>query len=758
MTDIVGKRKQDRTSLLKPLLFLALLVCLSIGVFLFVSQHHMNSLFDGVEEQYRQGLINVVSVARNAAGPVLAQVRSGEIDREEAIRRLRPMIRSMAYQDRDGMNYVFMSDYDGTMLVQPFEPDMEMINQLDLRDVHGVYIIRELIRAAKTRPGGSFVRYHYYIPAVHEVQEKLSYVVGLPEIGCYIGTGMYMKRTIEEQREILSKIWYAFIWLLAAVLIPVSASIFFIISRNNRLLAEIGIREKAEGELKKSEEKYRSIFENSAEGIFQADPEGRIINVNPMFARLAGYRSPREMVDADPRTSQFYEDPHDRERLLGILREKGFVADHEVRLKRRDGTTFWASLNTRMVRDEKGAVLYFEGTLDDITERKHAEEEREKLQGQLLQSRKLEAVGTLAGGIAHDFNNMLGVIIGYAELMLGQMDSGNPYRENPGKILEAAQRSAGLTRQLLAFARRQTVTPVVFDLNESVESTLKMLRRLIGENIALAWMPGAGPCTVKMDPSQLDQLLANLCVNARDAIGEVGRISIETGTVSVDGSGSGSHGGLTPGEYVTLAISDDGCGMDRETMEHMFEPFFTTKRLGHGTGLGLATVYGIVKQNGGSIDVHSEPGKGSSFRICIPRHLTDAGAGTADAAGEIPRGSGETVLFVEDDPTLLEMGRMMLQHLGYSVLPAASPGEAIRLAGEGGREIRLFITDVVMPGMNGKELAERLLELRPGMNHLFMSGYTADVIAHQGVLEEGVNFIQKPFSMKDLADKIREVL
>jgi PAS domain S-box-containing protein len=393
----------------------------------------------------------------------------------------------------------------------------------------------------------------------------------------------------------------------------------------------------------------------------------------------------------------------------------------------------------------------------DITTRKRAEEEREKLQGQLLQSRKLEAVGTLAGGVAHDFNNMLGVIIGYAELMLGRMDSGDPQREDLGKILDAAQKSSTLTRQLLAFARRQAVAPVVLDLNESVEGTLKMLRRLIGENIALAWMPCAGPCRVKMDPSQLDQLLANLCVNARDAIGEVGRITIETGTILLDEAGGEANDGLAPGEYVTLAVGDDGCGMDRETLEHIFEPFFTTKALGQGTGLGLATVYGIVKQNQGSITVCSEPGKGSTFRICLPRHAGDAGPVKA-ADGEVPLGRGENVLLVEDDPMLLEMGKTMLHHLGYTVVPAATPGEAIRIAKEDGRKIDLVITDVVMPEMNGKELSERLLEVRPGVKQLFMSGYTADVIAHRGVVEEGINFMKKPFSMKDLAGKVREVL
>jgi len=338
------------------------------------------------------------------------------------------------------------------------------------------------------------------------------------------------------------------------------------------------------------------------------------------------------------------------------------------------------------------------------------------------------------------------------------MDPSNPFRKNLYKILDVAQRSVNLTRQLLAFARKQTIEPVVFDLNETVEAILKMIRRLIGENIELAWLPGPGPCTVRMDPSQLDQILVNLCVNARDAIVDFGKVTIETDTVSFDEAYCEFHPRFAPGEYLLLAVSDDGCGMDKETLNHIFEPFFTTKGAGQGTGMGLATVYGIVKQNDGVINVHSELGKGTVFRIYIPLYTGDeveAGAGRIE---EIPRSRGETILIVEDDPTVLEMGMMMLQQLGYAVIPAGTPNEAIRIAEEDSTKIHLVITDVVMPEMNGRDLVDRLQAIRPTMKYLFMSGYTADVVAHQGIADEGVNFIQKPFSLRDLAVKIREML
>ena len=348
--------------------------------------------------------------------------------------------------------------------------------------------------------------------------------------------------------------------------------------------------------------------------------------------------------------------------------------------------------------------------------------------------------------------------MGYSELAMETLDSSDPMRKNFNKILDAARRSANLTRQILAFARKQTIEPVVFDVNATVEGTLKMLRRLIGENIELAWLPVTEECIVHMDPSQLDQVLANLCVNARDAIAEVGKITKKTGTILFDEDSCSAYADCVPGEYVRLTVGDDGCGMDRETQDHIFEPFFTTKGIGQGTGLGLATVYGIVKQNQGLIQLYSEPGIGTTFDIYLPRHAGGADTAIEDSDYAIPYSQGETILMVEDDPTMREMGLLMLQRLGHTVLPAATPGEAMRMAADEHTDIQLFITDVVMPEMNGRELADRLLAIRPGMKHLFMSGYTADVIAHQGVLEEGVNFIQKPFSVKDLAIKIRSVL
>jgi nitrogen-specific signal transduction histidine kinase/CheY-like chemotaxis protein len=385
--------------------------------------------------------------------------------------------------------------------------------------------------------------------------------------------------------------------------------------------------------------------------------------------------------------------------------------------------------------------------------------EQLRLTAQLQQSQKMEAVGMLAGGVAHDYNNMLSVILGYTELALDTVGPAQqPLHGYLLEILKATGRSTEITRQLLAFARKQTITPVVLDLNRNVESMLKMLRQLIGEEIELVWLPEKGLHPIKMDPVQVDQILANLCVNARDAIAGVGKVTIATSNAVLDVTNCVHQAGFVAGEYVLLVVTDDGCGMDKEIIDQIFEPFFSSKGVGKGTGLGLSTVYGIVQQNHGFINVFSEPGKGTSFRIYLPRYAGQVVDALPPRDEKVPRGHGETVLVVEDEPALLEMGVMVLEKLGYRVLSAATPGRAIALAEKHGHEIHLLLTDIVMPEMNGRQLADRVHAICPTIKTLFMSGHTVDVIAHRGVLDEGVNFIQKPFSLKDMAVKVQEAL
>ena len=462
--------------------------------------------------------------------------------------------------------------------------------------------------------------------------------------------------------------------------------------------------------------------------------------------------------DATPVFGRLHPDDHDRvaaDILESARTLETFYCEFRVILPRQGLRWRWSQAQPQRLDD--GSTLWH-GIISDITERKQAEQEKAKLQDQLLQSQKMESVGRLAGGVAHDFNNMLGVIIGHAEIAMDQVDPAQPLHADLQEIRTAAERSADLTRQLLAFARKQVVSPKVLDINETVEGMLKMLRRLIGEDIHLAWLPGVDVWPVKVDLSQIDQLLANLCINARDAIAGVGRLTIETENISFDEDYCADHAGFVPGEFVLLVVSDDGCGMDKETMDKIFEPFFTTKGVGKGTGLGLATIYGIVKQNSGFINVYSEPDQGTTFRIYLPHHKGQAEQARTEVAVEPVLRGHETILLVEDEPTLLELSKLLLETQGYRVLAAGTPGEAIRLAGENTGEIHLIMTDVVMPEMNGRDLAKNLLALYPHLKCLFTSGYTANVIAHHGVLDENVQFIQKPFSRKDLAAKVREAL
>ncbi len=421
------------------------------------------------------------------------------------------------------------------------------------------------------------------------------------------------------------------------------------------------------------------------------------------------------------------------------------------RIISRDGSEKLVSDRTFIVRDNDGHITHYQGILEDITTQRSLEE-------QLRQAQKMESVGRLAGGVAHDFNNMLSVILGYAELAMGKLEPGEPLFDDLNEIYQAGQRSTEIVRQLLAFARKQTVAPRVLNLNDCIENTLKMLRRLIGEDIDVAWRPDSDAWPVEIDPSQLDQILANLCVNARDAMKGVGKLTIETKNTIFDKGYCAAHAGFVPGKFVLLAVSDNGHGMTPEVVETIFEPFFTTKDQHQGTGLGLSTVYGIIKQNNGFVNVYSEPGEGTTFKIYLPRHKGAPAEADCEVTQELSLSQGEYVLLVEDDLSLLKLCEKMLKSMGYHVLLAESVGEAITLSKMHANELRLLITDVVMPEMNGRQLSEQIKQHCPNLKVLFVSGYTANVIAHRCVLEKGVKFLAKPFSKHQLAQKVRETL
>lgn len=511
-------------------------------------------------------------------------------------------------------------------------------------------------------------------------------------------------------------------------------------------------RQEAEEQVRILENRWHRIFSAMLDPVALVKADGTIIQCNPAFTDLLHLES-EAVIGRKCHQLVHLTDEHIQGCPLLSAMAAGVRKDFEMQMGDR---IFLVVVDP--VREPDGRVESFVHIMRDITDHRRAEEAHRKIQQQLLQSQKMEAIGQLAGGIAHDFNNMLAVIGCTAEMLMQNSDLDKPSHKNLQQILTAAKHSRDLTMQLLAFARRQIIEPKVLDLNVAIPDMLTMLRRIITEDIELSWIPGADLWLVSVDPAQIDQILANLLVNSRHAISGAGRVSVGTENVTIDEDYCAHQVDAVPGEYVMLAVSDTGCGIAEDELAHVFEPFFTTRDLGQGTGLGLATVYGIARQNSGFINVYSELGKGTTFRIYFPRYAGEPAESPADMVEETPQGQGETVLVVEDEPSLLKICRSILEKLNYTVLTAGSPAEAIRLVSDYGGAIDLLLTDVVMPQLNGRELFEQLGQLRPGLKCLFMSGYTTDVIEHRGVLDSGVEFISKPFSKRELSIRIREAM
>ncbi len=515
-------------------------------------------------------------------------------------------------------------------------------------------------------------------------------------------------------------------------------------------IRDITARRRAERALSESEAITRSILDNIGIGVVLISTGMEVLELNRQMRAWFPDVNPGQRA----RCYRAFNEPQrgavcDNCPMVRTLKD-GKVHEETMQKPRDDGMHSYRIVSSPIF-NASGQVSAVIEMVEDITEKL-------SLESQFRHAQKMDAVGQLAGGMAHDFNNMLAVITGYAELALDKVNPSGPLNDDLREILNAANRSTEITRKLLAFARKQTIVPRVIDLNNTLEEMLSMLRRLIGEAIELTWLPGTNLWPLRMDPAQIDQILVNLCINARDAITERGRITIETDRVTFDKTYCDEHPGFIPGDFVMLRVSDDGCGMDRKIRDRLFEPFFTTKGVGRGTGLGLSTVYGIVKQNKGLIKVFSKPGKGTTIKIFLQCHEGEAVTPRKEISESIPKGKGETILIVEDEAVILNLIKTMLGKLGYAVLTAGTRDEAIRLAETHITKINMLLTDVIMPEMNGRELAERLILLKPNLKILFMSGYTANIIAHRGVLDNGMHFIQKPFSMKNLAISVHEAL
>jgi two-component system cell cycle sensor histidine kinase/response regulator CckA len=514
---------------------------------------------------------------------------------------------------------------------------------------------------------------------------------------------------------------------------------------------DITERKLLEDQLRQAEQKYRDIVENAVVGIFQSTPDGRYTSVNPAMASMLGYDSPQDLMENITDISQqVYVDPKSRDEFRLLVKDTGIAKNFECQAYRKDGSKMWLSANVRAVSKD-GKVVGYEGMNEDITQRK-------LLEAQLRQAQKMEAVGQLAGGVAHDFNNALGVITGYSDLLQMSLPAGDPSHRHAAEIAKAGRRAAALTRQLLAFSRKQVIQPVVLDLNAATTELEKMLRRLIGEDIEIIFKRSPGLGRVKMDPGQVEQVLMNLAVNSRDAMPQGGRLCIETANIELDETYARQLGYVIPGSYVMLSVSDNGCGMDKETQLHIFEPFFTTKEPGKGTGLGLSTVYGIAKQNAGYIVAYSEVGKGTTFKLYLPRLSGTAKLPAPVTTPEILPCGTETVLVVEDEESLRILTRTCLESNNYFVLDAPDAEAALRLAKKHHGRIHLLLTDVVMPGMSGRDLAIQLNLSQPEIKVLYMSGYTNDLIDQHGILDQDTVLLEKPFTLHSLLTKVYQAL
>ncbi len=513
------------------------------------------------------------------------------------------------------------------------------------------------------------------------------------------------------------------------------------------IVHDITSRKQTEEKLKKAAEEWQATFNSTSDQFLVINKDYLITNANMAASRFLNL--PIEKIIGH----HCYEVMHGACRPLPEC-----PLTRLLQSMQREEAEIHLAPNEVLVQETVDPVIDGNGELQGVVHIIRDVTESKKLEAQLHQAQKMELIGRLAGGVAHDYNNMLSVIIGYVELALEKADPESTLHEDLEEILSAAKRTTSITRQLLTFARKQTIRPQVLDLNATISGMTKMLQRLIGEDIDLAWLPAPDIWPVKIDPSQIDQLLANLCINARDAIAGVGKVYIETGTASIDSKKSISQSDILPGDYVLLVVSDNGCGMEREILDRIFEPFFTTKEPGKGTGLGLSTVYGIVRQHNGFINVYSEPGQGTTFRIYLPRHIGVAADLEHRSSEDMRLGQGETVLVAEDDETILKMISKILENLGYTVLTANSPADAVKIAHGRTDRIDLLLSDIIMPGMNGRDLAERIVAIHPQIKCLFMSGYAANIIQAQGALQEGIRLIQKPFSVKRLAAEIRNTL
>jgi len=755
-------RSYQKHLLIVPYFRIAAISIIFVIFVIFIFNSLTKEFLKSIETARRASLTQLVHLARNGVEPVVEKVRSGTISRQEGVLEIRGIVRRMVYEDQYGKNYIFMSAYDGTMLVQPYEPKKELTSQWNLKDSYGTFIIQELIRTARSHVKGGFVRYHYPPPNSLEPQEKLAFVIGIPELNCYIGTGMYLQAFHKEQQSIIKWAQYSSIIFVALVALLALLALREMLARNNALYAEIQKVENARKELRELEEKYRSIFNNVVEGIFQSTTDGKFLTVNPALAKICGYASPEEMIAlVNDISHQLYAYPHQREKIMSILAKQERVDNFEIEILRKGGTILWASLNARAVYDNKGDICYYEGTFNDISERKRAEGEKQALEQRLNRAEKMEALGTLAGGVAHDLNNVLGVVVGYAELALGDVDESSPLKRKLETVMTGGLKAAAIVDDLLTLARRGVSGSDILNLNKIIADFQKSpeLEKLYTYHPSVKIKTDMDNDLLNISGSSvhLSKSLYNLISNAAEAISQGGNITIKTANQSLDKSIQG-YENIHEGDYVVLSISDTGEGISETNLKHIFEPFYTKKRMGRsGTGLGLAVVWGTVKDHHGYINVESETGKGTTFILYFPVTREDIAAKAETVAISTYMGKGESILIVDDIKEQRDLAAVMLKSLNHSVTTVESGEDAVAYLKN--HQVDLIILDMIMdPGMDGLDTYTSILNINPKQKAIIVSGYSeSERVKSAKQLGAGA-YVRKPYIKEKLGLAVRKEL
>lgn len=708
----------------------------------------------------RQELREKVDIAYNATLPIIDSFSEGLISEQETIEQIANLVSRMVYSDSFSLNYFFMGNYNGWLLVEPYDKQKELVNQKYITDSNGTHIVRELISAAKNSKIGGFASYRYFPPLSDVEQAKLSYVRPLPELECYIGTGLYLDQILESRKETLFKFIFPAFTVLFLIIIGFTILYREIKRQNVRLHASVAENERTLRALKESEHRLELSLQATGLGIFDWDISTDVVTYDKRWLDMLEFAKNELPENLDGLLSRIHPDCRNSvEKALGdhiIGKTDQFECEYKIRSKY--GRYIWVLARGAIVeRDENNNGSRLIGTHLNINDEKEALRETKNLQQQLETAQKIESVGRLAGGVAHDFNNLLVPIMGYSELAEVLVGKNPKAKEALQQIQKAAESAKGLTTQLLAFSRHHAIRFRALNLNTEICEINKMLGRLLGENIHIRMDLTEDHSCIMADQGQIQQILMNLAVNARDAMSKGGILTIKTTSATITEELVSKSNCLKCGPGIKLSISDTGVGIDQKIVDKIFDPFFTTKQAGKGTGLGLATVFNIVQKHKGHIEVHSTPGHGTTFSVYFPLTEEDEAQFNNNVNVTLPDAHGESILVVEDDNTVREMIARILEESGFVVHAFGEAESAIAFYEETSDIISYLVSDVIMPGMNGRELYQKLITMNKNLRVLFVSGYTDDILASQGMLEQQFSLLQKPFTIHEFRQRLAEL-